>query len=276
MGKLILCSGERTKRPYVFTTTGVRIYSIEELCYFLYHYVYLIDDSMFTDSLIDWIQTELKLSESAEKLRLLKSQKSDIKTMVTVIMCSCDYYSEQEIKNLIKVLDEIIGMPIFKRSYLKANKCLKNGQYHEAMMEYDHILNSQEVEEMTPEDYGDILHNQAVAILHISGITEAADTFRHAYELNHREESLRQYLYCLKLSNKEDLFYEMSDEYQVKEELQNLILAEMEQKLKETDNSKECSEIRELRQYKAQGRMSEYYKQTEEIIDSWKMQVRRI
>ena len=125
MGKLILCSGERTKRPYGFTSTGIRIYSIEELCYYLYHHVYMIDEDMFSDDLLDWIEMELKLTERARMLKNLKKQKSDLKTMVTVVLCSADYYTEHEIKVMLKLLDDMIGMPSIKRSCIKANNYLQ-------------------------------------------------------------------------------------------------------------------------------------------------------
>ena len=67
MGKLILCRGKRTERPYVLQGTGYRIYSIEELCHYIYNNIYSIDETLFTDSLIDWIGTELCLPERAEK-----------------------------------------------------------------------------------------------------------------------------------------------------------------------------------------------------------------
>ena len=46
MGKLILCSGKSTNRPYVLSIIGYRAYSIEELCYYIYNNIYSIDESL--------------------------------------------------------------------------------------------------------------------------------------------------------------------------------------------------------------------------------------
>lgn len=276
MGKLILCSGVRTKRPYGFASTGVRVYSIEELCYYLYHHVYLMEEDMFSDSLIDWIKTELKLEDRAEKLRLIKEKKPDLKTMVTIILCSADYYTEQEIKSVLKMLDEIIGMPMIKRSCLKANNCLQNGQFREAVIEYESILNSKEAVDLTPEAYGDILHNMAVAKMHITGLKEAPELFGQAYERNHREESLRQYLYALRLVNNDALYNEKVMEYQIEEAFQKSIVDYLEQKNEEAKCSEGMLEIQQLKLHKSQGKMNEYYKKTDEMIDSWKAKVRQI
>jgi tetratricopeptide (TPR) repeat protein len=276
LGKLILCSGSRTKRPYVFNSSGIRVYSIEELCYFLHHHVYLLEEEMFGEALFDWIDTELKLTDRAEKLRLLKKQKADMKTIVTVILCSADYYSEQEIKVLLKTLDEIVGMPYIKRNCVRAGCYLRNGQYAEAAAEYERIINSKEAADLTPEEYGNLFHNLAVAKVHITGLKEAAELFSQAYERNHREESLKQYLYTLQLCHNDSFYSETAEKYQISKELDNQIREFLKQKEKEASDSEMMLEIKNLRKWKDQGQISEYYRKCSEIIDSWKTKVRQI
>ena len=274
MGKLILCSGVRTERPYVFSQAGVRIYSIEELCYYLYHHVYLIEESLFTDSLLDWIGTELKLTDRAEKLKTLKAKGADLKTIVTVVLCSCDYYGEKEIMSFLKVLDGVIGMPRWKRNFYKANELLNNRQYTEALSEYDRIVNPEEGNSLTPEDYGDVLHNMAIATAQSKGLKEATELFRQAYEHNHREESLQQFLYAVLLSGGD--FEEKAGEYQVDEATKNAMTRYMEQIQGEAEVSDGMIEIHRLKQCKAEGRIAEYYRIADEIIEKWKIPVRQV
>ena len=42
MGKIILCRGQRTDKPYVTPQTDIKLYSAEELCYYIYNNIYLI------------------------------------------------------------------------------------------------------------------------------------------------------------------------------------------------------------------------------------------
>jgi tetratricopeptide (TPR) repeat protein len=275
MGKIILCSGIRTKRPYAFAPTGIRIYSIEELCYYLYNNVYSIEEGMFSDSFIDWIGTELKLTDRADKLKQLKEQKADIKTVVTAILCSSDYYTEEEIKNLIAILDDIIGMPVYKRRLMKAKHFLKNNKYTEAAVEYQQVLLSEEAADLTPEEYGDILHNMAVAKVHMNGLSEAIELFRGAFERNHREESLKQYLYSLKLSNNDKLFIEKLEEYQVSEERKEEILSFLEQQSRAVKQSAKMLGIQQLKLLKIQDRYKEYDEKLNEILEDWKEKVRK-
>lgn len=275
MGKLILSSGERTSRPYVFQTVGVRIYSMEELCYFLYHHVYLIDENMLCEDLFQWIASELKLKERAAKLKQLKRQNADLKTLVTVILCSADYYTEAEIKGVLKMMDQIIGMPLVKRYTLKADMYLQKGNYAEAAAEYERIIYSKEASEMTPEEYGDIYHNLAVAKLHITGFREATKLFEQAYLRNHREESLRQFLYSLKLCDKSDEYTQKVEEYQVSEVLQKSIEEVLSNKEEEAKTSAEKHYIDDLNNKKTLGKMREYYQGADELINTWKAMVRQ-
>jgi tetratricopeptide (TPR) repeat protein len=274
MGKLILCSGVRTKRPYIFLSSGIRIYSIEELCYYIYNHVYLIEEEMFTDSLFDWIGNDLMLEERVAKLKVLKEQKADLKTIVTVVLCSSDYYTESEIKALIRILDKIIDMPLIKRYFIRANEFLKDGQFFDALNEYRHMLCLEEASELTPEEYGDVLHNMAVATAHIKGLEEATELFGQAYERNHREESLRQFLYAFKLSGGN--ISEKLKEYQLDDTFGKEILDYLAQAEHESDNNEEFYAIKNLKQCKEDGKIKEYNMMSDKIIDEWKTSIRRI
>lgn len=274
MGKLILCSGERTGRSYYFPSCGIRVYSVEELCHFLYHHIYLMEDALFSDELIDWIQVELKLPERAEKLRQTKKHSGDMKTMVTIILCSADYYTEYEIKSYLKELDSIIGMPRIKRNGIKAANYLKQGQFKEAEAEYEKLSRAKEAAELSVEDYGDILHNLALAKLHTVGCPVAAELFEQAYIRNNREESLRQYLYAIRLCGGEEQYRYKLEEYPVSEELRLSIEAVLQEKLEQAKQCSSMLELKHLRQLRQEGDSSGYYKGALLMIEGWKSQLR--
>ncbi len=274
MGKLILCSGRRTDRPYVFGAAGIRVYSMEELVFYINSHIYFIDQDTFSDDLFEWIGTELKLTVRAEKLKYLKSQKADIRTLLAAVLCSADYYTEQEIKELIKTLDELNGMTPVKRSCIRAYCYLENRKYSEAADGYEQILNSKEAAGLTPEEYGDILHDLAVAQIHSKGLAEASETFRQAYERNHRAESLRQYLYTLKLSNRMDLFYQKAEEYQLGNDLNEDILRTMEQLEEQARDGKAMADLHKLKKLRAEGRIAEYQQRLDEMLEGWITSVR--
>ena len=47
MGKLIQCSGCIAKEPYHFRLTKTNVYSIEEVCYYISHNIYMMQEEVF-------------------------------------------------------------------------------------------------------------------------------------------------------------------------------------------------------------------------------------
>ena len=66
MGSLILCHKKRAKQPYEITRVHIRVYTIEELCYYVCNNLYLIDHTIMNPQLCQWIRTELSLPRLAQ------------------------------------------------------------------------------------------------------------------------------------------------------------------------------------------------------------------
>ena len=45
MGRLIFCIGNKAKEPYFFQSTGTKVYTMEELCYYLYHNIETLEEA---------------------------------------------------------------------------------------------------------------------------------------------------------------------------------------------------------------------------------------
>ena len=52
---MILAKGKIAKKPYELSYLGQNIYSIEELCYVIYHNIYGINEEFFQISLAKWM-----------------------------------------------------------------------------------------------------------------------------------------------------------------------------------------------------------------------------
>ena len=69
MGSLILCHKKHARQPYVIARGHIRIYTLEELCYFICNNLYLIDYTLINRQLCEWIRTELQMYELADALQ---------------------------------------------------------------------------------------------------------------------------------------------------------------------------------------------------------------
>ena len=61
MSGYILCKTPMASVPYYIKNVGTNIYSIEELCYYLYQNLYLVDESLMNVGLCKWIGRELRM-----------------------------------------------------------------------------------------------------------------------------------------------------------------------------------------------------------------------
>ena len=71
MSGYILCQVKRAKNPYYISSISTNIYSIEELCYYLYHNIYLLDETIINEQLLVWMKEELHLRRLYHRLYVL-------------------------------------------------------------------------------------------------------------------------------------------------------------------------------------------------------------
>ena len=203
---VIVAKGKVAKKPYEMPYTRIRIYSIEELCYYIYNNIYTINEDFFQPSLPTWLTEELDLPVLAVKLAYMIEEEHGIKDLVVTILCSCDYYKEGEIREIVKILDEIASLPIYLKKKIKADNYLRAGRYGKSIQEYRKLLHGSFTINFKPEEYGNILHNLGIAHFYISSFEEAMADFKEAYSRNHNPQSIRQYLWVLLMQGKEQEF----------------------------------------------------------------------
>lgn len=202
----ILCEGRVAKKPYKMPVTGQKVYSLEELCYYVYNNIYTITEEFFQESLAVWLRDEADHAVLAKKVDTMLSAGMKLKDMVVTLLCGCDYYREEEIRALVKVMDEIANLPVHKKKKIRADNFLRSGRYGRSLLEYRKLLQGSLAVNFSTEEYGDILHNQGIAHFYTSSFAEAERDFKEAYARNHKKDSLRHYLWILLMQEKEMLF----------------------------------------------------------------------
>lgn len=202
----VLCQGKVAKKPYIMPYTRQKVYSLEELCYYIYNNIYTINEEFFEESLARWLREEADQPVLARKLHVLMQENPNLKDLVVTILCGCDYYQEDEIYELVDILDDINNLPFYKKKKIKADNYLRAGQYTKSLMEYNKLLNGSYAGNFSTEEYGDILHNVGIAHFYASSFAEAENDFREAFVRNNKRESLRQYLWLLLMQEKDKKF----------------------------------------------------------------------
>ena len=110
MENVILCNGRYAQMPYLLEEENLNIYSIEELCYFLYKNAFLIQEDFFSDHLLRWICEELQLEEWSKQLRILRDKEDVLRCMEFLFQAS-GIYGEEEVKHVRSILKDSNHLP---------------------------------------------------------------------------------------------------------------------------------------------------------------------
>lgn len=275
MSSLILCNTVKAENPFYFELTGTNIYTIEELCYYIYNNIYIITEEIFNDDLVFWLREELEMAELSEKISDMLLHKNSLKDLVVTIFCSADYYTEKEIKALIEIMDSLEGMPILLRRKMKADNYMKYKNFSLAMKEYESILKSPKINELDSKDQGNIIHNLGIVRMNVSSFSAAAECFKDAYAKNNNKESLIHYLCALKLDKRDEEYEDALMNYNVK----NDTIIDIEERFlrlgREAKSSSKYIMVDRLINLKHEGRVNEYYEAIDKMIGDWKLDYKR-
>lgn len=275
MSKLILCSGKLAQIPFHFSLTNTNIYSIEELCFYIKENIYVMGEELYQEELVTWLKEEVDMPVISGKLGDLIKNGHSLKDVIVSILCSSDYYEEEEIQDLIQVIDQINNLSPISKLKIKADNYLLYKKYLSAARLYEQILNNKEAATLTPKEYGSIKHNLAIVYLHTISYKVAAETFLDAYSYSREAESLTQYLYALKLGKYEDEFNQAIAEYQVNDTLVEEIIGNIGIKLLEAKETVEYKQIQKLNTFLKIGKINDFQKVANPIICQWKNEYRQ-
>ncbi len=273
MGRMILCTSRRAENPYIFPVSDTQIYTVEELCCYIYHNIFEMTEECFGKKLTDWFRNELGMEVIASKLEILDENQGTIKDRIISIMCSCDYYTEQDIKALLTIISEIENLPYHGKLKLKADNYLKFGKYSAARKEYDRILTGGYVVNLNPLQYGNILHNRSMACFYMGSFAEALSGFKEAYSRNNNPESIKHYLYGLLLDGENDTFREEAEKYGISEEDMSELVNDVSRAFVDAAQSKNYMDMAKELRY---GDKNEIHKKAGKRLDIIKEQYKSI
>ncbi|SFR91967.1 hypothetical protein [Anaeromicropila populeti] len=275
MGKFILCSGAEAAVPFHVEMSDIYLYTIEELCYYMYENIYIIEEEFFNQMLYDWIKNQLEMDMLVKKLESAMEGKMDLKSIVVTILCSTDYYTEGEIKELILVMDQLAGLTSIERRKKKADQYLKNGNYAFAAKEYDIILNQKESSVFTQEQLGNLLHNYGITLLHIATFCEAAQKFEQAYCMNRKVETLKYFILALQLGGLKEKLDKVTETYRVDEGTISTYEQEMEKVRQDVTSQQVFEPYKKLEEFKRNGEAAKFFEEVDRLLLSWKNKYRK-
>lgn len=275
MGKMILCVGTVAERPYPLPGQDAGVYSIEELCWYIHEHIYTLSLQMFDDSLADWLEKECHLTETAKLVRELLEHGNGIKELVSCLLSSANYDTKEEREEVLELLDSCDGKTQGSREKQKADHFLVHGRYRMAAQAYKKIISGEELYTMEEKEYGNLLHNYGIALLHIASLKEASVRFMEAYGHNRNMDSLKYYIWTLELTGSTEELHKASERFSISPSQMDSFLEELSQYKKRAEGAKELSHINEMKKMKQNGMTLELEKAIEKQLWIWKEDFRR-
>lgn len=194
MSGYILCQTKKAELPYFIENISTNIYSIEELCYYLYHNLYLIDQTLVNEGLCTWIQEELELPKLASKLRQNLGKFASIEDIVYPIFKEINYLTYEELRVLNSQIQKLDAEPMAVRDKQKGDALVENGMYVNAIRVYQKLLEREELEASRKGLTESIYHNLGCAYSYLFQMEKAVEYFWKAYEQGHDKAALKCYL----------------------------------------------------------------------------------
>lgn len=268
MSNLMLCVGKTPSQPYEWDSLDVRVYSIEELCFYIVRNRYMIGRESFTHDLADWIEKECLLEELGISLRRRLDKGCSAEEFAAVILEYVRYNTREEIEETRKILREGSDMDVYEKHLARADFLVETGKYTQALDAYEGLrrASAEHDEDMRAK----LLFNEGVMHAKMFCFNRAAECFRASYELTHDPESYLSYLAALRMrmTEKEYLDYITEDAkgYQFSMTLESAI-----QEAEEAYGASEAHmRLKDMTRLKAEGRRKEYYETASRVIDELK------
>lgn len=196
----IYCSGSIASQPYTIKNNGLNIYTIEELCYYLYNNLYEIDDNFVNRSLCTFINDELKMPILSQKLSdMIKDNAKNYELLITLVS-ACDYLDAQELLDFKTSLQRFAGCKNLQRHKLKADSLVKKGRLESAIQSYNAIIQDNEFESQNEAFISYVYYNLAVAKAYLFNYREAFEDFYKAYKYKQDDRNLFTTLTALYMS----------------------------------------------------------------------------
>ncbi len=209
MGKLLLCTGKRAEVPFSFPESYVNLYSIEELCYYLYHNIYSTTDEMIDSRLVSFLYDQLGMKFLAGRIEALIKTNSLMEEKVMAIMASSNYYTGQELKVFREKVNNIGHLSLEERLKFRGDSYLRNKKYLLAIKQYLKLVNTKTNLIKENDLYAKTWHNLGVAYMRVFLFEEAVKCFETAYEISDEEIILQSYLKSLKVTKQEEKYQEI-------------------------------------------------------------------
>ena len=203
--------------PFYISSLGIGLWSVEELCYFLYENPALIDESVVGGSLTRWLTEEFHMNSTVLVMERSMKNGAGMGEILLPLFRAAGYLEPFEIRSFQKRLQTMAsgGAPLQLK--MMGDALARNRKYGEAVSVYS------QAEENTRKGetklLASILHNRGYALMQLLHYEEAYRAFRRAFALEETPKRKRDCLLAAALAKPREVFYDEAEELEAGKEM---------------------------------------------------------
>lgn len=277
MGRLTRCCEKKSKEISCYVkSAGIRLYTIEELSYFLQNYLYLIDETFFDSGLLIFLRDGLGRQDLFELVNY-GAGKVEPLLLAGKLAGEIGDLSEMELSALTKKINEFQKLSPAGRIRIQADMLMERGEYEQADIIYDQLLadleqdNRKERDSRNRQEQGILYYQKGRISMALFEWEKAGSFFARAYEILKKEEILQVLFELSRISSipvcSEKLFQSVPAEQLARwesafQKRRAQIDEETDQQISQLTDVEEKSEV--------------FYLRAEELTDRWHQDYRKI
>jgi len=191
MGRYLLC-GKEAASPYEVEELDLRIYTIEELCYYIFNNLSLIGDDFIDERLKNFIRNELEMPEIAQKIDRFYSSASDQDSTLQMLLADVGYYSDQELTEFQNRLVKRRRKNGPERVREKADNLRDKKRYYNAIRTYKILTNAPRDGRVSQSFYPEVMESMANCYGRLCEFQRASEILGKLFEETGSERVLKK------------------------------------------------------------------------------------
>lgn len=229
MGSIILCHKKKARRPYEISQVQRRIYTIEELCFYLSSHLYLIDQTIVNDRLCAWLEEELDMQDLAAQLRQILEQNGSAEQFAVAILAHSAIYTTADLGQIQTALNALKNQKPIERQKYKADNLLESGAVGQAIRIYQSIVCGEPDERVDKKFYGRVYACLGSAYGRLFLYKEAAKMYEAAFQICEEPAMQKAYVYACRRMMSEEEYERFLEKSQAYREVEDSLRGEIEQ-----------------------------------------------
>ncbi|MDO5564147.1 MAG: hypothetical protein Q4F88_02840 [Eubacteriales bacterium] len=138
---IIICE-KRAQKPYRIKEIDINIWTIEELCFYIYNYTVLISSDFICPKLLFFLYNELGLKKLSNRLKIMKEKNDSMNNLLMSILDYSFLYSTEELLKFKKNLNTISSMEINAQIELAGDLLFKLNKFEKTIKLYEQLEDS--------------------------------------------------------------------------------------------------------------------------------------